>query len=417
MRAALLATGTELTRGELINSNAAWLSERLTELGFEVIEHAAVPDDSEQIASTLARFGREVKLVVCTGGLGPTSDDLTVEVAAKLLCVPVVRHPSSLERIEARFRKAGVTMPAINAKQADVPEGARVLDNDVGMAPGFAVRIGQAESYFLPGPPREMKHLFEKYLVPDLAHRVQRTTHQVHIRVFGLRESEVAEKLASIDKGGRDAAPGVTIGYRAHFPEIEVKVHARASDEANATKLANDVAAKVRGLLGKPAYGGRNDSYPLYVAKLLTEKKKKLALAESCTGGLVGKLLTDPAGSSAYFVLDAVVYANTAKRGVLGVPGELIDKHGAVSTEVAAAMAEGALEKGGTDLAVAITGVAGPTGGTPDKPVGTVCFALARRGQKTVAERRQLTGERDYIRTLSAYYALSLIAGALDGEA
>jgi len=417
MRAALLATGTELTRGELINSNAAWLSERLTELGFEVIEHAAVPDDSEQIASTLARFGREVKLVVCTGGLGPTSDDLTAEVAAKVLGVPVVRHPGTLERIEARYRKAGVAMPVINAKQADLPEGARVLDNDVGTAPGFAVRIGQAESYFLPGPPREMRHLFEKYLVPDLAHRVQRTTHQVHVRVFGLRESEVAEKLASIDRGGRDAQPGVTIGYRAHFPEIEVKVHARASDEASATELATGVAAKVRALLGKPAYGGRNDSYPTYVAKLLTENKKKLALAESCTGGLVGKLLTDPAGSSAFFVLDAVVYANTAKRGVLGVPGELIDKHGAVSTEVAAAMAEGALEKAGADLAVAITGVAGPTGGTPDKPVGTVCFALAQRGKKTFAERRQLTGERDYVRTLSAYYALSLIAGALEGGA
>ena len=417
MRAALLATGTELTRGELINSNAAWLSARLTELGFEVIEHAAVPDHSEQIASTLARFGREVKLVVCTGGLGPTSDDLTAEVAAKVVGVPVVRHAGTLERIEARFRKAGVAMPAINAKQADLPEGARVLDNDVGTAPGFSVRIGQAECYFLPGPPREMRHLFEKYLVPDLAHHVERTSHQVHVRVFGLRESEVAEKLASIDKGGRDAQAGVTIGYRAQFPEIEVKVHARASDEASAAKLANDVAAKVRALLGKPAYGGRNDSYPAHVAKLLIEKRKKLALAESCTGGLVGKLLTDPAGSSAYFVLDAVVYANTAKRGVLGVPGELIDEHGAVSTEVAAAMAEGALEKAGTDLAVAITGVAGPTGGTPDKPVGTVCFALAQRGKKTFAERRQLTGERDYIRTLSAYHALSLIAGALESEA
>lgn len=414
MRAALLATGTELTRGELINSNAAWLSERLTELGFEVIEHAAVPDDSEQIASTLARFGREVKLVVCTGGLGPTSDDLTAAVAAQVLGVPLVRHAGTLERIEARYQKAGVAMPAINAKQADVPEGARVLDNNVGTAPGFAVRIGQAESYFLPGPPVEMRHLFETYLVPDLAHRVQRVTHQVHIRVYGQPESAVAMKLASIDKGGADARPGVTIGYRAHFPEIEVKVHARSTDEASATALANEVAAQARALIGKYAYGGRHDSYPAYVAKLLTDAKKKLSLAESCTGGLVGRLLTDPPGSSAYFVFDAVVYSNSAKRNVLGVLGELIEKHGAVSTEVAAAMAEGALEKAGTDLAVAITGVAGPTGGTADKPVGTVCFALAQRGQKTVAERRQLQGSRERIRMLSAYVALSLIAGAIE---
>lgn len=414
MRAALLATGTELTRGELINSNAAWLSERLTELGFEVIEHAAVPDDSEQIASTLARFGREVKLVVCTGGLGPTSDDLTAAVAAQVLGVPLVRHAGTLERIEARYQKAGVAMPAINAKQADVPEGARVLDNNVGTAPGFAVRIGQAESYFLPGPPVEMRHLFETYLVPDLAHRVQRVTHQVHIRVYGQPESAVAMKLASIDKGGADARPGVTIGYRAHFPEIEVKVHARSTDEASATALANEVAAQARALIGKYAYGGKHDNYPAYVAKLLTDAKKKLSLAESCTGGLVGRLLTDPPGSSAYFVFDAVVYSNSAKRNVLGVLGELIEKHGAVSTEVAAAMAEGALEKAGTDLAVAITGVAGPTGGTADKPVGTVCFALAQRGQKTVAERRQLQGSRERIRMLSAYVALSLIAGAIE---
>lgn len=414
MRAALLATGTELTRGELINSNAAWLSERLTELGFEVIEHAVVPDDAEQIARTLARFGREVKLVVCTGGLGPTSDDLTAAVVARVIGAKLVRHAPTLARIEARYRAAGAAMPALNAKQADVPEGARVLDNAVGTAPGFAVRIDRAESYFLPGPPGEMRHVFETYLVPDLAHRVRRTTHQVHIRVYGLRESEVAEKLASIDKGGAAARPGVTIGYRARFPEIEVKVHARAGDEAGAAQLAGEVAAEARALLGAHAYGGKDDSYPLHVAKLLTAHQKKLALAESCTGGLVGKLLTDPAGSSAYFVLDAVVYANSAKRGVLGVPGELIERHGAVSPEVAAAMAEGALERASADLAVGITGVAGPGGGTPDKPVGTVCFALAQRGRKTVAERRQLQGDRERVRVLSAYVALSLIARAVE---
>jgi nicotinamide-nucleotide amidase len=420
MRAAILATGTELTRGELVNGNAAWLSERLTELGFEVIEHAVVPDDSERIASTLARFGREVKLVVCTGGLGPTSDDLTAAVVASVLGVQLIRHAATLVRIEARYRAAGVPMPAINAKQADVPEGARVLDNAVGTAPAFAVRIGQAESYFLPGPPSEMRHLFETYLVPDLAHRVRRTTHQVHIRSFGLRESEAAERLASIDRGGAESHPDVTIGYRARFPEIEVKVHARAGDEASATTLANDFAARVRALLGTYAYGGKDESFPGHVGKLLTQAKLKVALAESCTGGLVGKLLTDPAGSSAYFVFSAAVYANSAKRGLLGVPGETIDKHGAVSTEVAAAMAEGALERAGADLAVAITGVAGPTGGTPDKPVGTVCFALAQRGRKTFSERRQLSGDRDRVRTLSAYVALALLARAaqsvIDGE-
>ncbi len=416
MRAALLATGTELTRGELVNGNAAWLSERLTELGFEVIEHAVVPDDSERIASTLARFGREVKLVVCTGGLGPTSDDLTSAVVAQVMGVPLVRHAGTLQRIQDRFKKHNRVMPAINAKQADLPEGARVLDNSVGTAPGFAVRIGQAESYFLPGPPVEMQHLFETYLVPDLAHRVQRTTHQIHLRVVGLPESEVAERLASIDPlaspKGSASKSGITIGYRAQFPEIEVKVHARAENEAAAIALAQEVATQARDLLGHHAYGGRHESYPAHVAKLLTDAGLKLALAESCTGGMLGKLLTDPAGSSAYFVLDAVVYANTAKRGLLGVSAELLEQHGAVSVEVAAAMAEGALEKSGADLAVSITGVAGPGGGSASRPVGTVCFGLAVRGQKTFAERRQLSGERNRVRVLSAYVALELIARA-----
>jgi nicotinamide-nucleotide amidase len=281
-----------------------------------------------------------------------------------------------------------------------------------------------------------MQHLFETYLVPDLAHRVQRTTHQVHLRVFGLPESEVAERLASIDplakadplaktdpstkaslKGKVSTGrPGITIGYRAQFPEIEVKVHARAADEASAISLAQEVAAQARGLLGHHAYGARHESYPAHVAKLLTDAGLKLALAESCTGGLLGKLLTDPAGSSAYFLLDAVVYANSAKRGVLGVSAELLEQHGAVSVEVAAAMAEGVLERSGADLAAAITGVAGPTGGSPERPVGTVCFALARKGQKTFSERRQLSGERNRVRMLSAYVALELIARGARGE-
>jgi nicotinamide-nucleotide amidase len=412
MKAAILATGTELTRGELVNANAAWLSERLTALGLEVVEHAVVPDDSARIGATLARFGREVKLVVSTGGLGPTSDDLTAQAVANLLQVPLQRHEPTLERIRSRYAKLGVTMPPPNVKQADLPQGARVLDNDEGTAPGFMLEIGGARSYFFPGVPREMRHLFERYLAPEIAPLVPRTSYQLHLRSFGLRESEVAERLSDIDVGGPLQRAGITLGYRAHFPEIEVKVLATADDEASAKTLAAEVAAQVQERLAPYAYGGRDDSYPAHVGRLLRARSLKLALAESCTGGLIGKLLTDVPGSSEYVLLDAVTYANSAKRDLLGVGAALLERCGAVSAEVAAAMAEGVLQRAGADLAVATTGIAGPGGGSADKPVGTVWLALARRGEKTLTERRQAPGDRDRVRTLTAYLALQLVARA-----
>jgi nicotinamide-nucleotide amidase len=414
MLAAVLNIGTELSRGELVNGNAAWLSDRLTALGIEVIEHAVVPDDSERIGATLARFGREVKLVVCTGGLGPTSDDLTAQAVAALLAVPLDRHAPTLERIRERYRRIARAMPAPNTKQADLPRGARVLDNDEGTAPGFALQIGGARCFFFPGVPREMRHLFDRYLAPELASELRPTSHQVHVRTFGLRESEVAERLADIDLAGPKHRDGITIGYRAHFPDIEVKVLARTGEEASARVLAEEVAGQVRERLAPYAYGGRDDSYAAYVGRLLKARGLKLAIAESCTGGLIGKLLTDVPGSSEYMLLDIVAYANAAKRDLLGVPADVLELDGAVSSETAAAMAAGALAKAGADLAVATTGIAGPDGGSADKPVGTVWFGVVRRGEKAQAERRVLQGDRDRIRTLAAYVALELIARAAE---
>jgi nicotinamide-nucleotide amidase len=204
----------------------------------------------------------------------------------------------------------------------------------------------------------------------------------------------------------------VTVGYRAHFPEIEVKVLARGVDHDDARARAERVAAQVRERLGRYVYGGREDSFAGHVGNLLVARGWKVALAESCTGGLIGKLLTDAAGSSRYFLLDAVTYANSAKRELLSVSAELLERHGAVSGEVAIAMAEGVLARASADLAVATTGVAGPDGGSPERPVGTVWLALARRGEKPLAIRRQLPGDRDRVRTLTAYAALDLLARA-----
>jgi nicotinamide-nucleotide amidase len=414
MSAAILAIGTELTRGELVNGNARWLGERLTELGFTVTEHVAVPDDAERIRGTLLRLGQGSKVIVCTGGLGPTSDDLTSQAVADALGVALVRDPASLAKIEALYRTRNRVMPAMNAKQADFPQAARILLNEVGTANGFAVAIGGAQAFFLPGVPREMQFLFDTHIAPQIAGLAERRSHQVHIRTYGLYESAVAQRLSDLDRGGAKHDPRVTIGYRVTFPEVEVKVLAEAAageSLQDARVLAERVAEEARALLSDVAFGSKNDSYPGYVARLLKRAGLKVALAESCTGGLATKLLTDIAGSSEYVIGGAVSYANTAKVALLGVSETLLREQGAVNEAVAREMAEGALHKLGADLAIGITGIAGPGGGSPQKPVGTVCFGLARRDAPTQTLTEVFPGERETVRTFAAYRALRLIAG------
>lgn len=416
MDAAILAIGTELTRGELCDTNSCWLSERLTELGVDVIEHATVDDDTARIAAAMMRLGQQVDWVVTTGGLGPTSDDLTTAAATAALGVPLERDPGSVAALEARYRRLGRVMPPGNLVQADFPAGARVLANDAGTAPGFSFRLGRANFYCVPGVPREMRHIVERHLVPDVTARVRRTTHQVHFRCHGLAESEVAERVADFDAGGALARPGITLGYRATMGEIELKVLARAENEPEARRLANDVAGQVRERLGWHVFGGRGDTLAKVVGEELRAVGLTLALAESCTGGLVGKLLTDNPGSSDYLLLSAVTYANGAKTRLLGVEGDLLERHGAVSSEVAAAMAEGALRVSGADLSVALTGIAGPGGGSEEKPVGTVWFGLARPGFRPHTERRQLPADRELVRRFAALHALGMIRATLAGR-
>jgi nicotinamide-nucleotide amidase len=428
MSAAVVAIGTELTRGELVNGNARWLSERLTELGFTVTSHVTVADDAERIRGTLLHLGQrstDTKVIVCTGGLGPTSDDLTTQAVADALGVVLVRDTDSLSKLEARFRARNRVMSPSNAKQADFPQGAQILSNSVGTAPGFAVTIGNARAFFMPGVPREMQAIFNEEVAKQIAPLAERSSYQVHVRTFGLFESVVAQRLSDLDLGGALHDERVTIGYRVTFPEVEVKVLAEAKPSetgegaTSARALAEKVAAQVRERLGEYAFGGKEETYPRYVAGLLKRAGIKVALAESCTGGLVAKLLTDLAGSSDYVIGGAVSYANTAKTVLLGVSEGLLREHGAVSEPVAGAMAEGILKSLGADLAVGITGIAGPAGGTPTKPVGTVCFGLARKNGATLTSTELFPGEREGVRTLAAYHALRLFATAtkeiLDG--
>jgi nicotinamide-nucleotide amidase len=421
MTCAVLSIGTELTRGELVNSNAAWLSAAMTDLGFEVVEHAVVDDDRPRIIEALERLAKFAQVIVCTGGLGPTTDDLTTASVAAALGVGVVRDEGSLDHIRRRFERLGRPMSDTNAKQADFPEGATILANPIGSAPGFEVRVHGARAFFMPGVPHEMKRMYDEQVVPRIRDIAPNDSHQIRLRTFGVPESVVGEKLAGVE----EAFPGVTIGYRAHFPEIEVKVLARAPGPASrrpgapvpadpqaiVRELAERAAQEVRARLGDIIWGEGEDTFAGVVGRALRTRRWTLAIAESCTGGLVGHMITKEAGASDYLLLDAVTYANSAKQAVLGVDEDVLRGHGAVSAEVAGRMAEGARRVSGADVALAITGIAGPGGATDGKPVGLVYLAITT-AKGTEVKERTFPGDRTWIQTLAAYVGLALVREA-----
>jgi nicotinamide-nucleotide amidase len=421
MTCAVLSIGTELTRGELVNSNAAWLSAGLTDLGFEVVEHDVVDDDRARIIAALERLASFAQVIVCTGGLGPTTDDLTTASVAAALGVQVVRDEGSLDHIRRRFERLGRPMSDSNAKQADFPEGANILVNPIGTAPGFEVAFRNARAFFMPGVPSEMKRMFDEQVIPRIRDIAPNDSHQIRLRTFGLPESVVGEKLAGVE----DDFPGVTIGYRAHFPEIEVKILARAPGPASrrpgapapadpqaiVRDLASHAAHEVRTRLGDIVYGDGDDTFAGVVGRTLRTRGWTLAIAESCTGGLVGHMITKEPGASDYLLLDAVTYANSAKQSVLGVDEDVLRGHGAVSPECACRMAEGARRVSGADVALAITGIAGPAGGSDAKPVGLVYLAIAT-AKGTEVKERHFKGDRLWIQTLAAYVGLQMIRDA-----
>ncbi|MGD0677969.1 MAG: competence/damage-inducible protein A [Polyangiaceae bacterium] len=412
MTCAVLSIGTELTRGELVNTNGSWLSAELTAIGFEVVENLVVDDDRGRIADALQRLAPRVRVIVATGGLGPTTDDVTTESVAAALRCNLLRDADSLDHIRRRFERAGRTMSASNAKQADFPEGADILANAIGTAPGFGVRLGECVAYFMPGVPGEMKRMFEGQVVPRIRALAPNNLFQSRLRTFGLPESEVGERLAGVEA----AFPGTTIGYRAHFPEIEVKVLARSGSHAAARDLCEQTTSVVRARLGAYVYGDSDDTFAGLVGRALRARGFTLAIAESCTGGLVGHMLTREPGASDFLLLDAVTYANSAKSRVLGVDEQTIRWHGSVSAEVAGAMARGARQIAGADIGLSLTGVAGPSGGTEEKPVGTVYIAVAGLDGAIDVHHEVFGGSRERIQTLASYAGLNMVREACGGR-
>jgi nicotinamide-nucleotide amidase len=406
-RAALLAIGDEVLRGEIGNTNAAFLAERLFEGGFELTEHAVVSDDPSAIRTALVRLRAQVDVVMATGGLGPTEDDRTVDVVADLLGTGTVADEPSLGAMKKRFATHGFEMTPNNLRQVRVPVGAQALPNTAGIAPGFLVRMGTVEAYFLPGVPREMERMYLDEVAPRLTRRMAemggpppavRTWH-----VYGMGESHIDHRLAGLLMG----IEGATLHFRTSNPVNHVKVIVRNGDAEQARATLEKIDAELRKRIGPGIYAVDGESFPTAVAKALRAQGATLAIAESCTGGLAGELITSEPGASNFFRGSIAAYHDEVKVGVLGVKPETLADFGAVSEPAAREMAEGAKRVCGSSVAVAITGVAGPDGGSPDKPVGTVCFAVCGPGS-TRTSTKLFAGGRERVRVAAAYYALDL---------
>lgn len=404
----LLVTGDELVRGALVDTNSAWLCERLALQGARVRRILLVGDDRDLISSTLREASSRADLVVVSGGLGPTSDDLTAECAARLSGGPLVLHQPTMDRLKAKWVARGQPMPHGLEKQALVPQQAEVLDNDEGSAPGFRLRSGRAWLYFFAGVPVEFRHLCERHLFPFVASQARTSRVTATLRCVGLPEAKADALLSSLA-----ARAGASLGLRAVFPETWASLTVEAPSEDAARQRLAPLAEEARSLLGAACYSIDGSSLAQVVGRLLLARGETLATAESCTGGLVGGACTEVAGSSGWFVGGVVAYANEVKESALGVPSQLLAAHGAVSAEVACAMAAGARKRLGSTWAVSVTGVAGPGGGSVEKPVGTVWFAVAGPSGVTPTLLRASRPDRASIRSQSVAFALDLLRRSL----
>jgi nicotinamide-nucleotide amidase len=413
-RAEILTIGDELLRGEIVDTNKSFLSERLLSLDIETQHHTSVRDDPDDMIDAFRRAAERSDYVLVSGGLGPTRDDLTAEVLAKAFGRPLVLDEAALETIRAFFRAVGREMTSNNASQAYFPEGAEVLPNPIGTAPGFLVVERGAHFFCMPGVPRELHRMLDEQVLPRIAerHGGGRVVRSALLRTFGLGESTLDAELADIAASG---SGDVSLGFRTSFPDNYLRPLARADSAAEADASLARVCSAIRERLGALVYGEGDESLDAVVGRLLRERCKTVAVAESCTGGLIAERITDNPGSSAYFLGGVVAYANSAKVALLGVSEALLAEHGAVSEPVARALAEGARERFRADFGVATTGISGPDGGTPDKPVGTVYVALARESG-THCEHFVFPLDRTRHRQLVAQIGFDWLRRALLGE-
>jgi len=401
-RVEVLVIGDELLAGEVADTNGSFLAAAVRDHGLEVTRIVTAGDDPAQLEAAMREAADRAGVVLATGGLGPTEDDRTASVAAAVAGVELQLDEEYLARLKAFFEARGWGFPRSNEKQVWLPAGCQVLPNLQGTAPGFAIDLGHARAFFMPGVPREMKAMFEAQVRPELAELAGgRVVLTRWLDVFGLGESEVADRLADLDP----EALGVSIGYRPTFPINHVKVVARGETDDEAAGIADAAIAAIRERLGDRIYG--EDLAPIAAPLLdrLRRRGETLATAESCTGGRVGALVTAVAGASEVYLGGVVAYADPVKQALLGVPAEILEIHGAVSAETAEAMALGARERFGASWALSATGIAGPGGGTDDKPVGLVWFGLAG-AEGAESWQRKIPGDRHWVQTIAAHALL-----------
>jgi competence/damage-inducible protein CinA-like protein len=376
MRIEILVTGDEIRTGAVIDSNSTHMAQVLLENGFSVLRHSCVGDNMDHIVSILHEIAGRADAALVTGGLGPTSDDLTAQAAAKAAGVDLVLNLHALESMERFFKARQRVMPGSNKKQAMMPSGAEPVFNPLGTAPGFILKIDGCLFFFMPGVPAEMHGMLSDAVLPRLE-KMQGPRTEFNmlktISTFGLGESAAAEKVAGVC----DMFPEITLGFRAKFPEIQIKLYGRGINKETLGRHISTAAGAVFDSLRDFVFSMDGSPMEEVVGRLLLEKKATLAVAESCTGGLISHMLTNVPGSSNYFLFSGVTYSNEAKENVLGVSLETIQRFGAVHEETAKEMAAGVRRIAGSDYGLATSGIAGPEGGTAEKPVGLVCIGLA----------------------------------------
>jgi len=413
--AEILSTGDEIRTGALIDSNSAYIAETLQATGVFVSRHLTVGDDVDAIEQALKEIANRADVALVTGGLGPTVDDLTPEAASRAAGVSLVLDRAALTAIEGFFQKMGRPMSDSNRKQAMLPEGALRLDNPIGTAPGFMLYIGACRFFFLPGVPTEMRRMLAEQVLPRLSAQEGGNRRYYPVRTistFGLPESVAGERLVGLT----EEFPEITLGLRAKFPEIQIKLYAEGDDETRAHDMLERASEWVARKMERHVFSTDGSPMEAVVGRLLRKQKATLGVAESCTGGLISHWLTEVPGSSDYFLFSAVTYSNEAKIRVLGVEEESLLKFGAVHEEIVRQMAHGVRRVSGAAYGLATSGIAGPDGGTDEKPVGTVCIGLATP-EKVEARRLFFPfGDRTRKKQMFAMTALNLLRRELLGD-
>lgn len=405
MNAEIIAVGSELLTPQRVDTNSLFLTDQLNGLGVEVVTKSVIGDDLNRLADAVRRAIGRSQIVILSGGLGPTEDDLTRDSVAAALDRRLIYHPEIADLLEQRFAQMKRKMSEVNKRQAFMVEGAEILPNDRGTAPGQWIEDSGSRLMLLPGPPHEMKAMFTRQCLPRLTRIVPRQVIQTLVlRVAGMPESDLDQLISPVYKKYEN--PATTI--LAAAGDIQIHLRARCATEAEAMALLAEVAGPIDLLLGDRIYSRNGQSLEEVVGDLLRKRRATLAAAESCTGGLLSERVTSVPGSSDYFLGGFVTYANRMKMDWLGVPETIIEEFGAVSREAAEAMARGARRRSGATYALSITGVAGPDGGTVKSPVGTVYVGLADAGACSVTH-RQFIGDRARIRQFSTQMALDIL--------